>query len=114
MSSVRMLTGERATPRPAEYPISLTPNDYQEPYEEIAVIQTRSCRDDMLDTIGTADLRDLARKVGADAVVHVSRRSETGEEVAYRPGNLLRSGTRFVERSALVGVAVRFRREEGK
>ena len=109
---VSMVTKGRVSARPADYPISLTAEDYQEPYDEIAVIRTHPCGDDMLDTVATAELRDLARQVGADAVLHISRRSETGEEIAYRPGNLLRQGTRFVERSELVGTAVRFKRPE--
>ena len=112
--SMRMLTAERFARRLPDYPIELTESDYQEPHREIAVLTTGFYREDLLDTAGRAELRRLARRVGADAVVKISRRGETSEEVAYRPGNLFRTGTRFVEKTALTGVAVRFEREEAK
>jgi hypothetical protein len=97
-------------PRPPDYPIELTEYDFKESYEELGQAKTAPYDDRLLDTQGMGELRKIARKMGGDAVVRISRNSDISEEVGYRPGALLRVGTKFVNKTSLTGVVVRFRR----
>ncbi len=99
-------------PRPPDYPIELTEYDYKEPYEELGQVKTDPYDDRLIDTQGMGELRKMAREMGGDAVVRISRNSDISEEVGYRPGALLRVGTKFVNKTSLTGVVVRFKRVE--
>jgi len=101
------------TPRPPDYPISLTEADYRESYIEIAEVTTSPYDDRLVDSLGRSQLRDIARKLGGDAVIRITRNSVIVEETGYRPGALLRYGTRFVDKQSLTGVVVRFKRDKG-
>lgn len=106
------LTGTEFRPRPPDYPIALTEDDYKTPYVALAVITTRAYQDEVVDVAGRQDLEQMARELGGDAVVRISRNALVVEDLAYRPGEVLRIGTRFEGKSSLSGVVVRFRREE--
>lgn len=96
--------------RPPDYPIELTEYDYKEPYEELGQVKTGTYDDRLLETQGMSELRKIARQMGGDAVVRISRNSDISEEVGYRPGALYRVGTKFVNKTSLTGVVVRFKR----
>jgi hypothetical protein len=107
---IRIVSDGAYAPRPHDYEIALTENDFKEPYVEIAQVTTRFYEDRMVDQLCRVELRRAARKLGGDAVVRIGREALTGEELGYRPGGLFRRGTRFVDKYALTGVVVRFDR----
>jgi hypothetical protein len=72
-------------PRPPDYPIELTEYDYKEAYEELGQVKTRAYDDRLLETQGMSELRTIARQMGGDAVVRISRNSDVSEEIGYRP-----------------------------
>ena len=109
---VHYLAHEHYAQRPKGYPISITEYDYEEAYEEVAQVTTRAYDDRTVDVLGRSELRDIARRLGGDAVIQVSRTGEVSEEFGYRPGNLTRLGTRFVDHYVLSGIVVRFKREK--
>lgn len=94
------------------YPISLTTGDYEEPYEEIRIVKTKLYDDMAIDSMAPAELKKLARKYGCDAVIHITRESMVSEQFGYAPGVLFRIGTRYVSKTRLSGVAIRFRRDK--
>ncbi len=110
-AGVRMLTTYDYSAYPADYPVVVTEDDLDVPYTEVAEVWTRPFDDRALETAGTAELRDIARGLGGDAVVHVTRDIELYEKLGYRPGNLLRHGTRFEDGWVLRGVVVRLRKQ---
>ena len=94
--------------RSANYPIALFDDVCPQPYEVIAEVTTKAYDDRVVDITGKEELRAMARKMGGDAVIRVSRNGVVREEVGYRPGALFRMGTRFVDRYTLSGVVVRY------
>ena len=107
-STVRMIRPGPYAERPENYPILLTENGIDRPYEIIAEVTSSPYDARVLDEAGNAELRGFARKYGGDAVIKISREDNVAEEYGYRPGNLLRMGTKFVTRSTLSGLVVRF------
>ena len=103
--SIVLLHEKNFAPRPPDYPIAVTEADFKEPYVQIAQVTTSPYDDRMVDSLGKQELRELARRLGGDAVVHVSRNLQVIEEKTYRPwfGGWLSPGTRFVDTSSLAG-----------
>jgi hypothetical protein len=97
--------------RPADYPISVTTDDYDQPYIRVAILTTRVYDPVLVDSVGVSELKNLARRIGADAVVNVKRNMQTVEQYGYQPNAFFRYSTRYVDRTALEGVAVRFVRK---
>jgi hypothetical protein len=71
---MKMLTDKRYAPRPASYPIELYQGSVQTPHEEIAKLDSRGV--ELLTTETrkalVEDLRERARRLGADAVTNVT------------------------------------------
>lgn len=88
--------------------IHVTERDLDTPYRALALIETGTHRRERLETEGVAELRALAARLHADAVIRVQAHPEMTEEVAYRPGHLTRVGTRFVTVYSLSGMAVAY------
>jgi len=107
----RMAADRSYAPRPHDYPIFLTEGDVQEPYEVLGTAQSRSCRENEIDALGPAELRQSARQMGGDAVIHVAKTPTLTEELGYRPGSLSRTGTRFVTQYVMSGTVIRFVRD---
>lgn len=97
--------------RPPDYPISVSAGDFDQPYTRVAIVTTRVYDEALLDSVAIGELKQLARRVGADAVVDVKRNMQTVEQYGYQPNAFFRYSTRYVDRTALEGVAVRFVRE---
>ncbi len=97
--------------RPPDYPISVTTDDYQQPYIRVAIVTTRVYDPALVDSVGISEIKRLARRVGADAVVNIKRNMQTVEQYGYQPNAFFRYSTRYVDRTALEGIAVRFVRE---
>lgn len=95
-----------------DYPISLTEGDYQEPYVELREVSTKLYDDRVVESLGKAELKKLARKYGGDAVIHITRSGAVTEEFGYAPGTLYRFGTRYVSKTRMSGIVIRFKREE--
>jgi len=100
--------------RPADYPIALFDGECPDHYELLAKMTTRPYDDRDVDIIGKAELQSMARKLGGDAVVRLSRDAVMREEVGYSPGALLRVGTHFVDRYKLSGIVVRYSEHSAK
>jgi len=113
-AQVEYLAAQTYAPRPPDYPISLTKGDYQEPYTEIALIRTGFYDERHVEARGNAQLREVAREIGGDAVIGIARESQVVEAIDYQAGGLLRTGTEFEERIALTGTVVRFVRGGGR
>jgi hypothetical protein len=109
-AEVERLAPQTFAPRPADYPISLTQGDYQEPYTEIAAVRTDFYEERHIEARGNAQLREMARETGGDAVIGIARENKVMEKLDYQPGGYLRTGTEFKEKAALTGVVVRFTR----
>ena len=109
---VMHLTGTQFNPRPADYPIAVTESDYETPYVALAAITTKPYGINEIDVVGPQELRQMARDLGGDAVVRMSRNAMVVEQVAYRPGEVLRVGTQFEGKYSMSGVVVRFKRAE--
>ncbi|MCX7015951.1 MAG: hypothetical protein NTW86_25915 [Candidatus Sumerlaeota bacterium] len=93
--------------QPKSQPILLTEGDVEEPYVVLGTAQSRSYRESEVDTLGAGELRDAARKMGGDAVIHVAKTPTLTEEFGYSPGALTRVGPKFVTQYVLGGVVVR-------
>jgi hypothetical protein len=106
-SDIDYLSSARYPAQPDDAEITITEGDLDTGYTEIAMVTTKSYDDRMVESAGRAELRRLARKVGGDAIINMTRDSNVEEEWTYRPGNLLRSGMRFTNRSTLSGIVVR-------
>jgi hypothetical protein len=109
---VMRLTGTEFRPRPQDYPIAVTENNYETPYIALAAVTTKPYNINEIDTAGPQQLRQMARELGGDAVVRMSRNAMVVEEVDYRPGEVLKVGTRFEDKYTLSGIVVRFKRED--
>ncbi|MBN1867767.1 hypothetical protein JW916_10785 [Candidatus Sumerlaeota bacterium] len=112
--NVRRISDRAYAPRPRDYKIALTENDFKEPYVEIAQVTTRYYEDRLVDQLGRVDLSRAARKLGGDAVIRIARNAILGQEAAYRPGALFHRGTQFVDKYSLTGIVVRFARDESQ
>ena len=110
--TIVLLHEKSFAPRPPDYPIAVTEADFKEPYVQLAQVTTSPYDDRMVDSLGEQELRELARRLGGDAVVQVVRNRQVIEEKIYRPwfGGWLSPGTRFVDTSSLTGAVVRFER----
>ncbi|MFW5870235.1 MAG: hypothetical protein ACOCVL_01080 [Candidatus Sumerlaeota bacterium] len=97
--------------RPPDYPVTVTAGDFDQPYTRVAIVTTRVYDEALLDSVAIGELKQLARRVGADAVLGVKRNMQTVEQYGYQPNAFFRYSTRYVDRTALGGVAVRFVRE---
>jgi len=91
--------------------IIVTDGDLEVPHRAIAFIQSATYRRELLESEGVADLRREATRVGADAVIRVHAEPQVIEELAHRPGQLLRVGTQWITVYSLRGQAVRLSEE---
>lgn len=100
---------DRATPRglSGDTSIIVTDGDLEAPHRPVAIVQTGTHRREHLETEGIAELRREAARVAADAVIRVQAEPHVIEELAHRPGHLLRLGTQWTTVYSLRGQAVR-------
>jgi hypothetical protein len=70
---MKMLQDKRYTPRPEDFPIELYASDVQTPRDEIAILDSAAVQILTTDTrrMLVEDMRQRARKLGADAVTNV-------------------------------------------
>lgn len=99
--------------RPADYPITLTKNVFEEPYKEIAILTTGSYPLEIAEDVGAREITLLARRCGADAVIRLRWKGDLRTQFDYDPGvHLTHRGLNIQEEVALTGVAVRFIRPD--
>jgi hypothetical protein len=109
--AIQHIGTERHKPRPADYPIAVTERDFAQPYHPIAQVRSGDHDARLVEVAGFEELRAIARKIGGDAVVRVTRDAVVRDKVGYNPGYLFRRGQAMEERIVLSGVVVRFIRE---
>jgi len=98
-------------PRPPDYPIQITSGQYTDPCVEIAEVTTQAYDDRLVDDLGKAELRRIARTLGGDAVVRVTRNGVFEEEGRRKRWPFYKFGFPVEDRLSLTGIVVRFKRE---
>ncbi|MBN1514948.1 hypothetical protein JXA32_00110 [Candidatus Sumerlaeota bacterium] len=106
------LTEERYASRPPEYPIALTEDTFQEPFQKIAMIRTHVYEDWAVEEAGRAELKRQARKLGGDGVIQMRKATVLYEKVSYTPNAPSRVGAIPAGKFYLEGIVVRFDRAQ--
>jgi hypothetical protein len=98
--------------RPPDYPILITTGQYTEPSIEIAAVTTQPYDDRFLDDLGKAELRRIARSLGGDAVIRVTRNGVFEEEGRHKKWPFYKFGFPVEDKFSLTGIVIRFKREQ--
>lgn len=97
---------KRKPRRPMDYPIFLTEGDVEDPYEVVATVKSPAYEDHESRERGEEFLRDWARRVGGDWVIHVRREPIVKERAGYHPTGTFRTGTHLVTHYFYTGTIV--------
>jgi len=106
------LTHTRYPQRASEYPIALTESDYDTPYVPLALVTSKPYYDSELEDAGSEELRAMARRLGGDAVIRISRNARVANEPRTHAAEPHAGPPQLEGKSTLSGIVVRFKDEE--
>jgi hypothetical protein len=97
--------------RRPDYPILITTGQYADPSIEIAAVTTQAYDDRLVDDLGKAELRRIARSLGGDAVVRLTQNGVFEEEGRHKRWPFYKFGFPVENKLSLTGIVIRFKRE---
>lgn len=110
-SSSTRYAGPSFAPRPDNYPIHVTDKDFTEPYVALGEVTSGAYDDRTVEVAGREELCQMARRMGGDGIVRLSRTYVEKREVSNAPEHILGIGLRDKTLVVLGGIVVRFKHE---
>ena len=91
--------GETFSANPSDHPIRITEKDFSEPYIVLGEVTTKGYDDRVVDVAGKEELCRLARSIGGDGVIRMSRKYVEKREWGPAPEKVSGYGVRDQDKS---------------
>lgn len=109
LSKIDRYPGEIFPPNPPDHPIRITEKDFSEAYIVLGEVTSKGYDDRVVEVAGKEELCRMARNMGGDGVIHLSRKYVEKREWGAAPETVSGYGMRDQDKVILNGFVVRFK-----
>jgi hypothetical protein len=108
-AQINRYPGQVYPPNPADHPIRISEKDFPEAYTVLGEVTTKGYDDRVVDIAGKEELCRLARALGGDGVIRISRKYVEKQEWGAAPETVSGYGIRDQNKVILNGFVIRFK-----